>query len=156
MRQVERVHRGKINSIRPIKTHPFGFVSCGVDKWIKVWSRQGTVVGEINLLRENTKLNSWKFGYDWGKKKHEELTAAKKVIHKIKKMQQRRETGQEKTTTEFDTVETKQTNQSRMSEVYIDPSAYTTNNREVMELEHENAKPPVQKEDKEEEKQIII
>ena len=101
------------------------------------------MVGEINLLRENTKLTSWKFGYDWGKKKHEELAAAKKVIHKIKKMQQKRETGHEKTTTEFDTIETSKPISRRLSEVYIDPSAHTTNNREVTELQHENAKPAV-------------
>ena len=43
-----------------------------------------------------------------------------------------------------------------MSEVYIDPSAHTTNNREVMELQPENAKSVAEKPNIEEEKQLVI
>ena len=66
---IERAHRGKINAIRPIRQHPFGFVTCGNDKFIRVWSQQGAMVGEINMIKEKTRLVDWKFGFDWKEKK---------------------------------------------------------------------------------------
>ena len=43
-----------------------------------------------------------------------------------------------------------------MSEIFIDPSAHTTNNREVMELQHERAKQAGEMNSTEGEKHVII
>ena len=73
---VERAHRGRISNIRPIRSKPFGFITCGVDKFIRVWSQQGSMVGEINLLKEKTRLVEWKFGFNWHEKKQQEVEQA--------------------------------------------------------------------------------
>ena len=34
-------HKGKINSIRRINVAPFGYVTCGLDKFVRMWSQWG-------------------------------------------------------------------------------------------------------------------
>ena len=31
-------HKGRINQVRPIKIKPYGYVTCGNDKYVRVWS----------------------------------------------------------------------------------------------------------------------
>jgi|LakMenEpi03Aug12_release.lakeMendotaPanAssembly.Ray.scaffolds.fasta_scaffold4238961_1 hypothetical protein len=61
IRVVSRAHKERINSIRPIKIEPFGFISTGNDKFVKVWSEVGECTGTINLVKEITQLDKWKF-----------------------------------------------------------------------------------------------
>ena len=51
---------------------------------MRIWSRWGTKVGEINLIKENTKLNEWKFGYNWADKKLKEQKKARSIVEKLR------------------------------------------------------------------------
>ena len=64
-KQILDAHKGRINQVRPIKIKPYGYVTCGNDKFVRVWSQWGTKVGEINLIKEGTNLSNWRFGYNW-------------------------------------------------------------------------------------------
>lgn len=102
--------------------HPFGFVTCGIDKFIRVWSQQGSMVGEINLLKEKTRLITWKFGFDWKAKKRDELKQAQKVINKIKKMKERKAKGIKDDDDDKSDTEKSNVN-SNVSLDYTDPTA---------------------------------
>lgn len=58
-------------------------MTSGNDKFVKVWSKNGYKVGEINLIKEGTKLNNWKFGFDWNRKKEEDLDRAKQIVSSL-------------------------------------------------------------------------
>ena len=66
---ISEAHKGRINQIRSINVEPFGYVTCGNDKYVRIWSQFGNKVGEINLIKEGTNLNNWKFGFDWQQKR---------------------------------------------------------------------------------------
>lgn len=68
---VRDAHKGRINKIRRINVEPYGYITCGVDKFVRIWSKWGMKVGQINLIKESTKLENWRFGYDWEKKRQE-------------------------------------------------------------------------------------
>lgn len=76
-------HRGRINQIRTIKIEPFGFLTCGNDKFVRVWSQWGSKVGEINLIQESTSLSEWKFGYDWERKRKSEYDNAQQLVQDL-------------------------------------------------------------------------
>lgn len=40
-KEIALAHKGRINSIRKIGIEPFGFVTSGNDKFVKVWSKNG-------------------------------------------------------------------------------------------------------------------
>ena len=66
---IKDAHKGRINKIRRINIEPYGYVTCGNDKFVKIWSKFGVMVGSINLIKESTKLANWKFGFDFKKKR---------------------------------------------------------------------------------------
>lgn len=47
---IKDAHRMRINSIKSIKVHPFGFISTSNDKHVKVWTQEGELCGNINLI----------------------------------------------------------------------------------------------------------
>ena len=65
IKEIKDAHKGKINQIRRINVKPFGYTTCGNDKFVRIWSQWGNKVGEINLIKEGTNLNNWKFGFNW-------------------------------------------------------------------------------------------
>jgi hypothetical protein len=67
--QIKQAHLGKINSLREIEVDPFGFVTTGEDKHVRVWSKTGELWGDIDLLREKVHLELWNFPYNWHKNK---------------------------------------------------------------------------------------
>lgn len=81
---VKNAHKGRINNIRRINVEPYGYATCGNDKYVRIWSKSGVKVGEINLIKENTKLSDWKFGFDWAQKKREEEKRALAIVQSLK------------------------------------------------------------------------
>jgi hypothetical protein len=62
---IKNAHRMRINSIKAINVDPFGFISTSQDKHVKLWTEEGDLCGDINLIKEMTSLENWKFGFDW-------------------------------------------------------------------------------------------
>mmetsp|Transcript_26396 Transcript_26396/g.12408 ORF Transcript_26396/g.12408 Transcript_26396/m.12408 type:complete len:95 (-) Transcript_26396:182-466(-) len=61
---------------------PSGFVSSGLDKRVKIWSRMGEPWGEICLERgKGTKF--WNFPFDWNKKRIKDLEKVIEVLNLI-------------------------------------------------------------------------
>jgi hypothetical protein len=56
---IKDAHRMRINSIKAINVHPFGFISTSQDKHVKVWTQEGELCGNINLICEMTRLDNW-------------------------------------------------------------------------------------------------
>ena len=81
---VKNAHKGRINNIRRINVEPYGYATCGNDKYVRIWSKSGVKVGEINLIKENTKLNDWRFGFDWAQKKRDEEKRALAIVQSLK------------------------------------------------------------------------
>ena len=43
-------HTSAVNSLTKLKK-PAGFISCSLDQWVKLWSLDGDVYGQINLVK---------------------------------------------------------------------------------------------------------
>ena len=41
-------------------------------------------VGEINLIKENSNLPDWKFGFDWDKKQRADEQRASEIVKNLK------------------------------------------------------------------------
>jgi len=59
--------------MREIKSAPFGFITTGNDKCVRVWTLSGEMIGDINLVKEKTRMDQWNFRYDWAEKKKKQL-----------------------------------------------------------------------------------
>lgn len=60
-------HKGQINSIAFLEK-PDGIITCSSDRHVRLWSLDGIVWGDINLLRENCDKH-WTYPFDWSEKK---------------------------------------------------------------------------------------
>ena len=75
-------HNNQINKITKIKD-PLSFVTCSLDKHVKVWSLEGELLGDINLVKLGN--NFWKFPFDWVKNKLSEIDDVFDSLEKIEK-----------------------------------------------------------------------
>ena len=83
--RIVHLHRGPINSIRPILVEPFGFLTTSEDKKVKIIDMVGRVKCSLNLLETNSQLPStWNFGYDFVRAKKEELEKVARLVTIIK------------------------------------------------------------------------
>ena len=87
-------------------------MTCGNDKFVRIWSKWGQKVGEINLIKENTKLDEWRFGYNWAAKRREEQLKALEVVKKLQTIKE--------TNTEYHSEQTQQNDNADINVVSSD------------------------------------
>ena len=75
-------HSNQVNKITKIKD-PQSFITCSLDKHVKVWSLEGELLGDINLVKLGN--NYWKFPFDWVKNKLCEIDDVFDSLEKIEK-----------------------------------------------------------------------
>jgi len=75
-------HNNQVNKITKIKD-PLSFISCSIDKHVKVWSLEGELLGDINLVKFGN--NFWKFPFDWVRNKLSEIDDVFESLEKIEK-----------------------------------------------------------------------
>lgn len=75
-------HVSQVNKITKIKD-PLSFITCSLDKHVKVWSLSGELLGDINLVKLGN--NYWKFPFDWVKNKLSEIDDVFETLEKIEK-----------------------------------------------------------------------
>jgi len=85
-----RGHKQALNSLREIRCSPFGFISTGMDKHVKVWSLFGECWGDIFLVRESFEKR-WCFPFNWEAVREHEVDQARKVLGQIRETQLRHE-----------------------------------------------------------------
>jgi WD40 repeat protein len=71
-------HQAQINSITFLD-NPHGILTCSTDRHVKLWSLDGELWGDINLLKENTD-KMWTYPFDWSEKKVNEIERVKKIM----------------------------------------------------------------------------
>lgn len=75
-------HSNQVNKITKIKD-PQSFITCSLDKHVKIWSLEGELLGDINLVKLGN--NYWKFPFDWVKNKLCEIDDVFDSLEKIEK-----------------------------------------------------------------------
>ncbi|OMJ82114.1 hypothetical protein SteCoe_17280 [Stentor coeruleus] len=70
-----KAHDDNINCIKPL-LEPQGILTCSIDKFLKIWSREGEIWGIINLSSPEVP-KKWYFPFDWEAKRQQDI---KKVI----------------------------------------------------------------------------
>jgi len=75
-------HTNQVNKITKIKD-PVSFISCSIDKHVKIWSLEGEILGDINLVKLGN--NYWRFPFDWVKNKLSEIDDVFDSLEKIEK-----------------------------------------------------------------------
>ena len=71
-------HKGQVNSINFIE-NPDGIITCSAEKHVKLWSLDGTLWGDINLMKENYD-KQWTYPFDWSEKKEKEIERVKLLM----------------------------------------------------------------------------
>ena len=61
-------HNNAITKISKI-VEPQSYVSCGVDKLVKIWGPTGELFCKINLVKLDSQDCIWNFPFDWIKQK---------------------------------------------------------------------------------------
>lgn len=76
-------HGNMINKITKIK-EPASYITSSLDKHVKVWSLEGVLLGDINLVKLGGN-NIWRFPFDWVKNKLEDVEYVFETLEKIQK-----------------------------------------------------------------------
>ena len=76
-----KAHEDGINSIKPI-IDPSGLLTCSLDKFLKIWSREGEIWGIINLCSPEIP-KKWYFPFDWEAKKQADINKVIEVLSLI-------------------------------------------------------------------------
>jgi hypothetical protein len=74
-------HKGQINSINFLE-NPDGIITCSTDKHVKLWSLEGILWGDINLMNEALD-KQWSYPLDWSEKKENEILRVKTLMNII-------------------------------------------------------------------------
>ncbi len=61
---------------------PNGIVTCSIDKHVRLWSLDGELWGDINLMKENCD-KKWTYPFDWTDKKEKEIMKVKQIVNLI-------------------------------------------------------------------------
>lgn len=76
-------HGNMINKITKIK-EPASYITSSLDKHVKIWSLDGILLGDINLVKLGGN-NVWKFPFDWVKNKLDDVEYVFETLEKIQK-----------------------------------------------------------------------
>lgn len=87
--QMIRASKSRVNSLRQICVKPFGYISTSMDKMVKIWTELGELCGEINLGKEITRLEKWKFKFDWEAQHLNDIDRVKQIFKDINLIEQR-------------------------------------------------------------------
>lgn len=76
-----KAHDDLILTLKPI-TEPKSIMTCSQDRFLKVWSRKGSLWGVINLCSPEVP-RKWKFPYDWDAKRLADINKVVEVLSLI-------------------------------------------------------------------------
>jgi len=71
-------HQSHVNSISFLES-PDGIATCSTDKHVKLWSLDGALWGDINLLKENWD-KQWTYPFDWTEKREQDVSKVQKLM----------------------------------------------------------------------------
>lgn len=76
-----RAHKETLCYLNIISQHTDSFITCGEDRYIRVWTLGGIQLSQINIVDPN--LTQWNFPYDWTKLIVDELEETFKTVEQL-------------------------------------------------------------------------
>lgn len=76
-----RAHKDSLVSLNTVSSHTDSFLTCGEDKFFRIWTFSGKMLCQINIV--NSELSRWNFQYDWAKLILNELDETFKTIEQL-------------------------------------------------------------------------
>ena len=76
-----RAHQEAICSMSLVSSHIEAFISCGEDRFVKIWQINGQLLGQVNIV--NPDLTRWDFPYNWVDLILQELDETFKTVEQL-------------------------------------------------------------------------